>query len=530
MLADNPLKQFSSFSTHFIIKLGKSFTQGGGDQETATLLVDTRGGDDPNNASPRLIVQSFDIYHEFSGISAEITVGNESNLVIYERGGASYLHQLGEVMAEMDITFSASAILWVGVNIVGWSDGVATELKTKWFPHTIVDISMTMRNSGSEYLHQLQGAVYSKSRMLNQNQINIKETVGMSMQDHLDDLMRNANIEAERARITNGTDAFCKSISYSYEIVGDMAISSPVEVSTTAYDVGGVKHISSGGRNGSSTIIEHITAIIKRTPRVLDDLTKTNHQYKIYVRAGKITDTTEEVIYRIVPYERMPANINDTKPLLNLTYFFGGKNEDILEFTFQLDGAFSLIAQGIVSNTAEDIQADPSRVVTQVRNNINQAKTVTTPDSVRAGDTAATAVTPQTSPKTCEVLPKPKKTGFANDMNQNSSSSWNAYDMSLKTAVAPLISSDCRIRGNPLLILDEETVDELGLEGAAALVVFNIGTPLPDFQDSTASQSAPVERFIYSGNYLLRGVKSIFTASGTFEQELTMFYSLDINP
>ena len=59
------------------------------------------------------------------------------------------------------------------------------------------------------------------------------------------------------------------------------------------------------------------------------------------------------------------------------------------------------------------------------------------------------------------------------------------------------------------------------------IVVLNVGTPLPDFNDPTSTQDAPVEQFIFSGPYMIRYLKSIFGSGGTFQQEIHMTISPD---
>lgn len=531
-LGINPLKKFTSFSTYFIVKLGLNYSTDGGKAgyEDATLILDSRGGGD-DNGSPTLTVNSFEIDHNFNGSEAKITIGLDSTLIIFERGGCSYLQKLGTVMAELGLTTTASAILWVGVGIVGWeSEGTGykqTAVSEKWFPHTIKSIDMTMRNSGSEYSHWLKGSAYEKSHAMANNHLNIKETVGNTMQDHLDDLMRNANTEIIKAKElnTNGSasNVAFKDVSYSIYVDPRLNATAPVEVNTTAYDTGGSKHISSGGRNGSTTIISHIREIIKRSPKFLDDLTTKKYDYKIIARSIKTTNTSEAIEYRIIPYATDPINDKAT-PLIGLNYFYGGINEDILEFSFELNGSFELIRQNIISNTLEDISGDPSRTPAQIRKNVEASKTPTIPESIRSEDTAKTAVTTQdhNTAAGVEIPPKPFKTGFGNDMNRNSSKAWNSHSTALEATIGrQLVSNAVTIRGNPLLILDEATVAEYNLEGAASLVIFNIGTPTPEFQ-SSSPQGVDGETFIYSGNYLLRGVKSIFGAGGTFTQELRM--------
>ena len=535
-LPTNPLKEFTTYATHFTLKLGRDYngksTGKKNGYEDAKLIFDSRGSSDVDNNAPALTVQSFEISHRFSGEQAKVTVGLDGTLVVYERGGCSYLHTLGTMLAEMGIATTGSAILWVGVSIVGWTDtGSAfnsTTVSEKWFPCLIKKIDMTMRNSGSEYTHWIIGMDYAGGESLVNEHLNIKETIGNTVADHLDDLIKNANTEMKKAKAENtkGSSAVTfKEVEYFYTMDETLQKTAPIEVSTASYDTGGIKHISSGGKNGSTTITAHVKEILKHAPLFLEDITNKNTQFKIITSSSEVTDEKEKIEIRIIPYLMVPKD--KQKPLMRLNYFYGGVNEDILDFSFELDGAFELIRQNLVTTTNEDINPDASRAVAQNTRNIEATKTPTTPDSGRAEDSSETSKTSQdqTDIEGSVTAPKPIKSNFGNDMNRQSANAWGKYNSTLEDKMGlKLVQNNIKIRGNPHLILDATTIEEYGLETVANMVVLNIGTPLPEFQDDTAISDAPTETFIFSGNYRISGVKSIFNASGTFEQEIDMAY------
>jgi len=543
-LPDNPLKEYTTYSTYFILKLGKEYYDKTGNNkaghETATLIVDSRGKahNDKDNKTPSLIIQSFEVNHQFNSEEARVTVGLDATLVLYERGGCTYIQTLAKLMEQLGIQTTASAVFWIGVGIIGWkntgSGFVEEPVTEKWFPFYIKDLDMDMKNSGSEYNHWLKGISYSRADVLANDQLNIKETVGNTLKDHLDDLMKNANQEMEKTKKgnKNGTVAGLakfKTIKFSYDVDPEIAISSPIETNTVSYDTGGAKHISSGGKNGSTTVINHIDELLKHTPLVLNDLKNKSMQYKIIARPKSIDENTEELVYHIRAYNIDPVGSGKT-PLMRLNYFYGGVNEDIIDFSFNIKGAFHMLTQGIITKTREDISADPDRIVDQNSKNVDSSKTPTTPESVRVEDTSATALVPQDhlAAAGINIPPKPIKNNFGNDMNRSAAEAWGIYDNGTKQAIGQqLVDNSIKIRGNPLLILDDDTITKYDLEGAVNIVVLNVGTPLPDFQDQNPSQDAPVEQFIFSGPYMIRYLKSIFGQGGTFQQEIHMTISPD---
>ena len=76
------------------------------------------------------------------------------------------------------------------------------------------------------------------------------------------------------------------------------------------------------------------------------------------------------------------------------------------------------------------------------------------------------------------------------------------------------------IRGDPQLILDETTKEELKARGAALeeatnYITLRIGTPTPEFPNVLDT-----DNFIFNGIYNLLDVRSIWDSSGKFTQEL----------
>lgn len=538
---NNPLNAFRSYSTYFIIKIGTQFTSGNAvsGYEDATLILDSRGQGSNNssggNRSPELTVQSFDIDHLFNGTDAKVSIGLESNLVIYERGGAKYLNILGQHIANLGAKSVTDVILWVGVGVIGYNaNDIVTPIPEKWFPTTIKTIDMSMRNSGSEYLHQLVGSNIHIGNEPIVEQTNIKETIGFTFRDHLDDLTRNVNNEFLAAKTANSNCGKFKTVTISIDTSIVALDHATVETNASSIGTGGIRHISSGGKQGTTTITKHIQTLIQHSPALLRDLTNNEQEYRITPNVDLVDADNIIISFKIIPYTINPSK-NNKRPLLELNYFFGGLNEDVLEFEFNLDGAFQVIAQHIINANMDDIKAAPDRTIDQVTKVLDEVGNPTTPVAARAGSTTDTRLTTQTHEAACSdnlgvIPPKPKKYPLSS-MNQNAADAWATYDNTVQAIIGKkLVNSTVKIRGNPLLILDDDGIVDINtrlnvnLDEFAAYITFEIGTPTPEFQSTNKTIGSSHDTFIYNGKYVIRGIKSSFTSDGKFSHELRLGY------
>lgn len=546
-LPDNPLKSFNSYSTYFILKVGRNITSNGvvinGHLDpTNVLLLDTRGqvAGSEGNASPRLTVQAFDIDHKFNSAEARVVFGLESTLKIYERGGASYLNDIGAAMDKLEINTMSELIFWVGVGIIGWKEEggkfVEQPLPQKWFPMRVEDIEMNMRNSGSEYTHWFKGWAHVRGTTDATEITEVKTTRGETLGKQLDYFKQQLNKEmAERVaknierdtasgalkgKSTPAGQLRYKRVKYEFEMEGVISKDAIIKVDNGSLDGKGIPMITTSGKNGKSSITAHIKKLIEKCPKITQDLSKNEQAYKIVAMPIKMDPLEETILYKLKTYN-MIVDDNDLKPLINLTYFFGAKNEDVLQFDFNLKGAFKLLSFAPGDKTKSDVSPDNSKTTQQNNANANKPNQGKI-DKKHGGNTETTKKTD--SPQTQTDLegsglipPSVSKDGFLTDGLRETSISAETLRLQVAARLGPkLVENAITIRGNPDLILDDVTVDRLNLEGAAAYLIFDVGTPSPEYPDIPK-----INRFAFSGHYRIDRVKSIFESNGQFKQEIS---------
>jgi len=538
-LPDNPLKKYRTYSTYFIVKLGRVYKYGGkvkGYQDPNNiLLLDTRGnsnGTSSGNESPMISVRSFDINHQFEGNNAKTTIGLDATLIIYERAGASYMNNLGRAMGQLGVTMTSELVYWLGVGIIGWSTTsggreIATPINEKWFPLRIKEIEMNMRNSGAEYTHWMQGWVYVRSTTAETEVTHIKETVGTDFGSHMKDLMNRVTRERQIVKqssenIESGQASQIKNLKYTYSLAGSVRDSFPISSDTTSMDTGGISHVSSGGEDGTSTVINHIKELIKHSPDMNRDLLGSNQYYKVLPESS-MDENNETINYRITSYNMKTGKDGGLLPLRRFNYFFGGRNEDVLEFDFTLKGdAFTNIGLSIVAGSVSEIQADNDEASEQGVSVTNKAELSINDEGLKgARDNEKNTEIAEVEPSVTGnglISPLATKKSFNSATTRDMMSSSEAVEKGyIADVTQQLVDNSLKIKGDPNLILDEETVDRLGFEGAANYIVLSLGTPSPEFPNIPEIQG-----FIFSGDYRIKGIKSVFAADGTFYQELDL--------
>jgi len=555
-LPDNPLKQFTTYNTYFTIKVGrrlKSNAGKGGDvpangHETASLLIDTRGQafNPENNKHPRFSIRGFEINH-FMNMDGEVTFGIDATLNLFERGGLSYLQSLGEKMQDLGISNTAELVLWVGVGFIGWKQSgngfISEQLPQKWFPCQIFKITTSMRSSGSEYTHWLRGWTYYRSGDSPGQRINTTSTRGITVEEHLTNLIEEANKQFQESKKEGAenpidlpknaqADTF-KTIEFSFSFpagAGGVIIdkSAPVDSDAVSQDKGGVITISSGGRAGHTTMVNHIKQILIHSPSIMDTLRQGKLNYKVIAQVVEMGEDKEKINYSISPYD-MDGTENQP-PIKNFVYFFGGRNEDILEFDFTIDGLFQILAQGIAASGRD--QVNPTKEVTTsgtkaTGGDAEKSGIVKEPRNPQAQETTD-ALTGQNrkeiiGPGLFPVLPT--KVDHYTDLPERSAKAFLAHKQSVEKFVGiKLGEQKIKILGDPNLILDEPTIARLEFERGVQYVTFKIGTPLPDFPTVPAH-----DNFVFNGIYSIRNIKSIITETGSFVQELDVYYRADLS-
>jgi len=538
-LPDNPLKKYRTYSTYFIVKLGRRYKYGGkvkGYQDPNNiLLLDTRGNSNGNlagNESPMISVRSFDINHQFEGNNAKTTIGLDATLIIYERGGASYMNTLGQAMGRLGVNATSELVYWLGAGIIGWSTTsggreIASPINEKWFPLRIKEIEMNMRNSGSEYTHWMQGWKYVRSTTAETEVTHIKETIGTDFGSHMKDLMNRVTKERQTVKqsaenIGIDQDSQIKDLNYTYSLSGTVKDSFPISSDTTSMDTGGISHVSSGGEDGTSTVINHIKELIKHSPDMNRDLVGSNQYYKV-LPEPEMDETTETINYRIASYNMKTGKDSGLLPLRRFNYFFGGRNEDVLEFDFTLKGdTFTNLGLSITAGSVSEIQADNDESSEQGVSVTNKAELSINDEGPKGArdnekNTEIAAIDPSVTGNGL-ISPLATKKSFNSATTREMMTSSEALEKGyIADVTQQLVDNSLKIKGDPNLILDEETVDRLGLEGAANYIVLSLGIPGPEFPNIPE-----IRGFIFSGDYRIKGIKSVFSADGTFHQELDL--------
>jgi len=557
VLPDNPLKKFSSYTTYFTIKFGRGYTgnsfnnvrSGGHDSPSNILLLDTRGqsqGGDKNQ-HPKLSVKHFDISHFFND-RAEATFGLDATLRIFERGGASYLQEIGRIMQELEVSHTSQLVMWVGVGLYGWrTEGkafTAEPISQKWFPLHIFKVDMNLRNSGSEYTHWLRGWTYVRTAETEGQQINDIHTVGATLGDHLNDLMvkassrisRTAEESARSGQINQAAgqenNPF-KKITYSFEL-GSSSDGSTIKKDaqivsdTTTMNTGGLIDIHSGGESGITTIVNHIKEILAHCPTINQSLIAKNQSFKIIARPTVMNEEEESITYNIFTYSMDSRGL---KPLKRFNYFFGGRNEDVIEFNFNLDGLFKVIPNAIVDSTRNTTERDHTDTAQGAEERKESADLPMTSATAK-NNPPATAFT-VTNRK--DILAKgdfPPLRSKLNWYRNNTVNAQRSYLQNLDNVEAwmgpKLLEGGFKIIGDPNLILDEATIAELQIKGAPLetainYIIFTVGIPGPEFPNIPET-----ENFIFNGVYGIRSIKSIFDETGKFTQEINVFFRADL--
>ncbi len=575
VLPRNVLHDFNTYSTYFTVKLGRAYRApnnpenplpiGHSDPENI-LLLDTRGQDlnssgqaQRPNPHPKLSVRHFDVMHFFNH-GAEAHFGLDSTLRIFERGSASYIQDIGATMLDLGIASVAELVLWVGVGMTGWIDGnpgsdggwTAVPVSQHWFPFHIHKIDVNIRSSGAEYTHWLKGWTHHRATDMNSQQINNVITRGLTFGDHLTDLMKKASKASSIAKRQqeenfksnpeNQPKEALKTILYEFELVESFpsglkfSKDARVDSDTTTMNTGGVIDIHSGGESGETTMNNHIHEILTHCPSILKTLDKQNHWYKIITRS-EMTEESETITFEIFPYQ---LDSKGLLPLKRFTYFFGGRNEDVLEFNFNMDGLFRLLPQVIVDSTRNAKEKDTSRnesadgAKTTNQGAVGQA--VVVPDAGR-GNTSNDKVTPANRRGRKSTGGFPPIKSKANSFYKNNLRETQRLNLNLTEQVESfvgnkLLEGGFKIIGDPNLILDEVTIQALKngdppapLERAVNYVTFDIGTPNPDFPNNLE-----VENFIFNGYYGIRNLKSIWDERGTFTQEIDVYWRAELSP
>ena len=568
VLPDNPLLKFNTYTTYFTIKLGNSYNSqnktnrvlpGGHELKENKLLLDTRGQNlntageaQRPNEHPRLTVKHFDVMHFFNH-RGEATFGLDSTLRIFERGSATYLQEIGETMLELDVTSIANLVLWIGVGIYGWeSQGEGTfatwnpvPITQKWFPFHIHKIDVNIKSSGAEYTHWLKGWVYYRSTDVRSQHLNNIVTTGNNINDHFLDLMSKAENTviktrkeqaAKKEKEPKGQEKkdVLKKINYDFVLEegleGTTLPKDAVVVSdTTTQNTGGKIDIHSGGESGETTIVNHIKEILAHCPFISKNLKENNSWYKIVSRAD-INEKEETITYDIFPYR---LDSKGLLPLKRFTYFFGGTNEEVIQFEFNLDGLYSVLPQAIIASTRSAREKDTNENASARQARLGKDTVETPKPSQGKADEEKVTAANQLGHKTAGSFP-PNKSKANNFYRNNTQSSQELYLNLLDNVEAyvgtKLLEGGFKIIGDPNLILDETTIEQLKdgdppapLEKAINYVTFDIGTPNPEFPE--VSQ---VGNFIFNGYYGIRTLKSIFSEDGKFTQELKVYWRSEL--
>ena len=558
VLPDNPLHKFTSYSTYYTIKIGRNYSgkvnnviKGGQNAEENILLLDTRGRSQGgiDNRHPQLNVKYFDVMHFFNH-GPEAVFGLDATLRIFERGGATYLQTLGEIMVELEISSIAELVLWVGIGIYGWENqdrgtfnGVP--ITQKWFPMHIKKIDMELNAAGAEYVHWLIGWAYHRTNDQQSQHINNIGTCGRTINEHLIQLMAFANKNIVKTReeqskspenIPPGQprDIF-KTIIYKFDFeeAEDGSLiekGAVVESDVTTQNTGGVVDIYSGGESGETTIVNHIVKILEYSPTVSRSLKAKNQWYKIIPRT-ELTKESETITYTIIPYQ---LDSKGLLPLKRFTYFFGGRNEDVIEFKFSMDGLFRILTSNLITNTRNSVEPDNSDTAQKAEGNQIKGSQAKVTDDSGTGRTSESKVG---SPNRRNVkiqggytTLKNKRVGAYRNISRDSQNvQLNLLD-NVETFVGnKILEGGFKIIGDPNLILDEVTVEELKkagapLESAVNYITFDVGTPNPEFPEIPST-----DNFLFSGYYGIRTLKSIWGEDGTFVQEINVFWRSDLS-
>jgi hypothetical protein len=561
VLPDNPLHQFTSYSTYYTIKIGRNYSgkkagtnivPGGQDNEENILLVDTRGKSQGGNQNRHgeLNVTYFDIMHFFAH-GPEATFGLDSTLKIFERGGAAYMQILGEIMLELEVSSVAELVLWVGVGIYGWVDTnltlgtfEATPVAQRWFPMKMVKIDMELTAGGTEYVHWLTGWPYFGSNDRSRQQINNIGTCGRTVNDHLIQLMEFATqkaVDTKNEQIententTNDNPVVFKTVTYGFDFEtgidgSKIERAAVVESDVTTQNTGGVVNIYSGGQTGETTIITHISKILEHCPAINASLKKKNQWYKIVPRTD-MTEEFEDITYTIIPYQ---LDSRGLLPLKRFNYFFGGTNEDVIEFSFSLDGLFIVLGQSTINGTRNSVETNNDEGATKAEGNKEKSENIKVIDDPNIPKTAQDKVSPsnrrnQRGRGMYAPLKNKGRGAYRNISSKAQNVQLNLMD-NVETFVGnKILEGGFTIVGDPNLILDEKTIVELEKAGAPFekainYITFDIGTPNPEFPDIPST-----DNFIFSGYYGIRTLKSVWQEDGTFTQEITVFWRADLS-
>ncbi len=556
-LPDNPLKQFTTYNTYFTIKVGRRLESKAGatsgevaanGHERASLLLDTRGQafDPENNKHPRFSIRGFEINH-FMNLDGEVTFGIDATLNLFERGGLSYLQSLGEKMQELGISNTSELILWVGVGFIGWRQAgtgfISEQLPQKWFPCQIFKITTSMRSSGSEYTHWLRGWSYYRTGSSPGQKINTTTTRGITVEEHLTDLIEAANKQYQESKkegaenpiglLPNAEADTFKIIEFSFSFPPgpNGAIidkSAPVDSDAVSQDKGGVITISSGGRAGHTTMVNHIKQILIHSPSIMETLRKGNLNYKVIAQVVEMGEDKEKINYTISPYDMDGTKSQD--PLKNFVYFFGGRNEDILEFDFTLDGLFQLLSQSIAASGRDQVNPTKGATTSGTKATSGEAEKGGIRKESRNphGQQSSDALTGQNrkeilGPGLFPVLPS--KVDHYTDLPEKAAKAFLSHKDAVEKFVGTKLGEQkIVILGDPNLILDEPTIARLQFEKGVQYITFKIGTPLPDFPTVPAH-----DNFVFNGTYSIRNIKTLISESGSFTQELDVYYRADLS-
>lgn len=577
-LPENPMKRYLTHRTYYTIHLDRNFTTtlGGapfnvpreGPSDNSFLLMDTRGVSggrtrEDGNRFPQFSVRSFDVTHEFNAASLQPSILWESTLILYERGGASYLQLLGEHLQKLGVNSVAEVIYWVGVGLYGWtsSDPSAENLhpepiSVKWFPFMINKIDMEMDNSGAKYTHWLKPSQQMPVEEPLFSQINTVTTCGKTLNEHTKNLVEISQEAIDEARergqikdTTRGSNKPSASGDYKkwkfegvfFESTLGFIIdrNAPIETNVQSRSRKGIPQVSSGGPKGHTTVISHIETLLKHCPTVIKYLKDNKLSFKILPRVST-TPEEQKVAYIIKPYIMIPEEHN-ILPMRRYTYFFGRRNEDVTKFDLQLEGLDQILPGPHVDTSQSRVVPNPEDTSRAVENSKDNSvregsiqKTVGGPES-QASESDKNNVNANFSPSLRDtkigngftpILPT--REYFGTSQTDEAVKQWKALANS--TAVflgTKFLEGGFTIIGDPFLIWDEAQINDfrskgIDVEGTANYVTFTVGTPGREFPEV-----ADVDNFIFSGPYAIRSVKSEFKEDGSFTQEIRVFLKED---
>jgi hypothetical protein len=577
-LPENPLKRYNSYRVFYTIKLSRAYSDplapdgsriadtSSGPPSDARLLMDTRGEGAgrtvrEGNLFPKFSVRSFDTLFDIPQGTIAVTPNVESTLVLYERGGCSYLQELGKAMIDLRSTSTGEIIYWVGVGIYGWvgEDAAARNLhpeqiSMKWFPTKIRKIDMEMKDSGSTYNHWLDGMAYFATNNLQYTQINTVTTMGETLGDHLQNLTSianeeiqevkkrsNENIDTEETPPGSGEmkniifDGFFFEKSYGVTINKNALI----KTNSSAKTRGGIPTVSSGGGKGHTTIDAHVQELLKHCPEVTNYLKDQGCRHYILPRMS-ITPEEDIVAYVIKPVITDPEK-RKFLPMRRYNYFFGGRNEDIVKFDLQFEGLDRVLPMPHVDTSTSRTAPNPEQVDDAVANYKRTSEAETVSEKSVGG---AAARNPSDSSSITQnnygTLNKRAKLGrgftpfiptreeFGTTQTDEAAKAYKDWmNRTILHVGQQFLAGGFTIQGDPNLIWDPGFVKQMrsrniDIEALDNYITFSIGTPNEDFPDIP-----DIDRFIFSGGYQIKRIKSMFNADGSFTQQISVDFKPD---